>query len=137
MFVHEYQTRVRYADTDQMGYVYYGNYAVFYEIGRVEAIRSLGISYKDLEDKEGVMMPVLELHCHFMKPARYDDLITVKTIISELPSIKIRFDYEIYNQKGDLLNEGNTTLVFIKKDTHKPCRVPSSIVNALKQYFGR
>lgn len=135
MFVHAFCTRIRYADTDQMGYVYYGNYAVFYEIGRVEAIRALGISYKDLEEKEGIMMPVLELHCHFYKPAKYDDLITIRTTISTLPSVRIRFDYEILNEKGELLNDGNTTLVFIKKATQKPCRVPTSILEALKGFF--
>ncbi len=134
MFSFDFQIRVRYADTDQMGYVYYGNYAVFYEIGRVESLRSLGVSYKALESS-GVMMPVLECHSHFLKPARYDENITIRTIIRELPKVKIYFDYEIYGENMDLLHKGHTVLVFVRMENSRPCRVPNEILSVLTPYF--
>ena len=118
--------RVRYADTDQMGYVYYGNYARYYEIGRVEALRSLGVSYRDLEES-GVMMPVIESKSRYLAPARYDDLLTIKVIIEQMPTAKIVFTYEISNQEGVLLNKGETTLVFQKKDSGKLCPAPQQL----------
>jgi acyl-CoA thioester hydrolase len=135
MFLYEYTgLRVRYADTDQMGFVYYGNYATFYEIGRVEAFRSLGVSYRDLE-AAGVGMPVYELHCRFLKPARYDDLLTVRVLIPELPRARIVFRYEILNKTGDLLNTGETTLVFQRADTGRLVAAPANLVAALKPFF--
>ncbi|MEN7551020.1 thioesterase family protein [Rapidithrix thailandica] len=134
MFLREFQIRVRYADTDQMGYVYYGNYATFYEIGRVESLRSLGFSYKQLEE-EGVMMPVLESSSKYLGPARYDELLTIKTVIKELPKVKIRFEYEIFNEAGNLIHTGDTILAFIRKDNHRPCRAPKQILSLLSPYF--
>ena len=134
MYTYDYKLRVRYADTDQMGYVYYGNYATFYEIGRVESMRSLGISYKKLEEL-GIMMPVLTLHAQFLKPIAYDDMITIRTIIEKLPLVKIDFNYEIYSKNNALLNTGATTLVFIHTHTKRPCRVPNVVVSALQGYF--
>ncbi len=135
MYTSETKVRVRYAETDQMGYVYYGNYATFYEVGRVELFRNLGFSYKALEDS-GIMMPVLELHSKFLKPAKYDEEITVKTYLSEKPSVKIRFDYELFNQGGELLNKGYTTLVFVDMKRNKPCMAPPDFLARLHQYFG-
>jgi acyl-CoA thioester hydrolase len=126
--------RVRYADTDQMGFVYYGNYATFYEIGRVEAFRSLGVSYLELE-REGIGMPVYDLHCRFLKPARYDDLLTIRVTIPEMPRARIVFRYEIRNSAGELLNTGETTLVFQRTDTARLTPAPPNLLAALKPFF--
>jgi acyl-CoA thioester hydrolase len=127
-------TRVRYGETDQMGYVYYGNYAQFFEIGRVEAMRSLGMSYKDME-AEGIMLPVTEFNIKYLKPAFYDDELTIKTYIRKIPSVKIHFDYEIFNADGLKLCEAFTTLVFVSKDTMRPRSAPDSFIDKLKKYF--
>lgn len=134
MYISETTVRVRYAETDKMGYVYYGNYTHYYEVGRVEALRSLGTSYKEMEDS-GVMLPVYTCNLKYMKPALYDDLLLIKTCIKELPTLKITFDYEIYNQKNELLNTGSTTLVFIDMKTNKPCRAPESFIERIKIFF--
>jgi acyl-CoA thioester hydrolase len=135
MFVYEVKgIRVRYADTDQMGYVYYGNYARYYEIGRVEALRSLDFHYKVMEE-EGVMMPVYENHSRYLKPARYDDLLSVRVTIQEMPGVRVRFLYEIRNQLDVLLNTGETTLVFQRRDNGKLCTVPEKLKAKLQSYF--
>ncbi|MCW3071364.1 MAG: 4-hydroxybenzoyl-CoA thioesterase [Bacteroidetes bacterium] len=134
MYISETTVRVRYAETDKMGYVYYGNYTHYYEVGRVEAMRALGTSYKEMEDN-GVMLPVYTCSLKYMKPALYDDLLIIKTIIKELPTLKITFDYEIYNEKNALLNTGSTTLVFINMETNKPCRAPESFMERIRNYF--
>jgi acyl-CoA thioester hydrolase len=134
MFVHDTQLRIRYSETDQMGYCYYGNYAAFFEIGRVETLRSLGVSYKELEDK-GIMLPVLSYEVKFIKPAYYDDLITIKTFIKKMPLARIDFDYEIYNENNVLLTTAHTSLVFIQSNSMKPCPAPAEIVEKLKAYF--
>jgi len=126
--------RVRYADTDQMGYVYYGNYARYYEIGRVEALRSIDFHYKVMED-EGVMMPVYENTSRYLKPARYDDLLTVKVTLKSLPGVRVVFYYEIRNQDDTLLNTGVTTLVFQRRDNGKLCVAPEKLLKKLKPYF--
>lgn len=134
MYISETTVRVRYAETDKMGYVYYGNYTQYYEVGRVEALRQLGTSYKEMEDN-GVMLPVYTCQLKYLKPALYDDLLVVKTTIKEKPTAKIEFDYEIYNQKGELLNIGNTVLVFIDMKTNKPCAAPISFLDKINNYF--
>ncbi len=134
MFTSEIQTRVRYAETDRMGYVYYGNYATYFEVARVEALRTMGMTYKEMED-EGIILPVLDYSVKFLKPAFYDDLLTIKTVIKEMPTARIRFDYETYNEKNVLLNVANTTLVFINKQTLKPCAAPEYFVSHMKKYF--
>ena len=134
MYQTEVQIRVRYGETDQMGYVYYGNYASYYEVARVESFRQLGLSYKKLE-KSGVMMPVLELKTKYLLPAKYDDLLTVKVKIAEMPRLKIRYEYDVYNEEGILLNQGETTLVFINIDTNRPVRLPSKMSELLTPYF--
>lgn len=136
MYTFETKVRVRYAETDQMGYVYYGNYATFYEVGRVELFRSLGFSYKALEDS-GIMLPVIELHSKFLKPAKYDEEITVKAFLKEKPAVKIRFDYELFNERGDVLNTGSTTLVFIDMKRNKPCAAPADFLSRLEGYFDK
>ncbi|PPK99828.1 acyl-CoA thioesterase [Parapedobacter indicus] len=136
MYTFETKVRVRYAETDQMGYVYYGNYAMFYEVGRVELFRSLGFSYKALEDS-GIMLPVIELQSKFLKPAKYDEEISVKASLKEKPSVKIRFDYELFNQNRELLNTGSTTLVFIDMKRNKPCKAPADFLARLRRYFDK
>lgn len=134
MYSHNTSFRVRYGETDQMGYVYYGDYAEYFEVGRVEALRSLGFPYRRLED-EGVMLPVHELHVRYHAPARYDDMITVRTIIDALPSVRIHFRYELRNEAGELLTEASTTLVFVDSGTMRPCRAPQNLIDALGPYF--
>ncbi|MFC5284381.1 acyl-CoA thioesterase [Pedobacter alpinus] len=134
MFSFETTIRVRYADTDQMGYVYYGNYAEMYEVARTEMLRSLGMTYKSME-QDGVMMPVLELKCKYIKPALYDDIITVKVIIEEKPGVRIIFKYELYNQDKVLINLGETTLVFVDIAKNKPCVAPKNFLDRIETYF--
>ncbi len=134
MYISETTVRVRYAETDRMGYVYYGNYAQYFEIGRVEALRQLETSYKEMEER-GVMLPVYECHFRYIKPSFYDDLLVIKTTVNELPTVKIKFDYEIFSQKGELLTTGNTSLVFIKIATNKPCRAPEYFIKKIEKYF--
>lgn len=135
MFVHEHQIRVRYAETDQMGYVYYGNYAAYYEESRTEMLRETGISYKDLENM-GVMMPVLDMQIKYNQPAIYDDLLTIKVIIKDKPSIRIKFEYEVYNEAGTLLNVGSTQLVFVDMKKNRPCKPPQIFMDKMEPYFG-
>lgn len=133
MYKSEFFTRIRYAETDQMGFVYYGNYATFLEIGRVEAFRNLGISYKSLEI-EGYLMPVTDLNIKYISPAFYDDEIAIHTYINEWPGARIRFDYEIY--RGDTkLIVAHTYLVFINVETKKIVRMPKVLLEALSPYF--
>ena len=134
MFSHSTKIRVRYADTDQMGYMYYGNYAEFYEVGRVEMLRSLGMTYKSMEDS-GIIMPVTELKCKYIKPALYDEEITVNVIIETMPALRIIFNYELYNEKEELINMGETTLVFINKEKNRPCMPSEDFLKRLKVYF--
>ncbi len=131
LYSHTTQVRVRYGETDQMGYVYYGNYALYYEIGRVEMLRSLGISYKSMEE-QGVMLPVLSLNCKYILPAKYDDLLTIKTTLVAQPNVRISFEYEIYNESQLLVNKGDTTLVFVSTTTGKPIPAPEWFLEVLK-----
>lgn len=134
LYENECTIRVRYGETDQMSYVYYGMYAQYYEVGRVEMIRSLNLTYKSFEEG-GIIMPVLELKCKYIKPARYDDLLTIKTVLTTPPSSRIHFIYQIYNEKKDLLNIGETTLVFVNLSSGKPCPPPDILMAALKPYL--
>ena len=123
--------RVRYAETDQMGYVYYGIYSQYFEIGRVELLRSLGISYRELEDR-GFLLPVVHFSIDYLKPAFYDEELIIKTSIDSIPSVKIDFKYSTYNEQNDILNTAHTTLVFLDKATKKPCSAPEFLIQALK-----
>ena len=134
MYISETTVRVRYAETDKMNYVYYGNYAQYYEIGRVEALRQLGISYRSIEE-QGFMLPVHTMSSKFIRPAQYDDLLIIKTTIKELPSTRIYFKYEIFNEKSELLNEGETTLVFVNMKTNRPTTAPEFILEKFKKLF--
>lgn len=124
------QVRVRYAETDQMGVVYYGNYAQYFEMGRTEWLRKSGISYKWMEDN-GIILPVVDLNVKFKQSARYDDLLTVVTELQNLPTIRIGFNYEIFNEKKELITTGSTTLVFVDKATNKLIKAPRYLIEKL------
>ena len=134
MYDHEIKIRVRYGETDQMGYVYYGNYAMYYEVARVESLRSLGFAYKDLE-ADGIMLPVLENHSYYIAAAKYDDLLTIKIIVPEKPGVKIGFRYEITNENDILINKGSTILAFVNMKTGKPCRPPEVMQKLFNPFF--
>jgi len=127
----DYTLRTRYAETDQMGVVYYGNYPQYLEIGRVEWLRAIGLTYKEME-AEGIMMPVVSLQIQYKKPALYDELITIRTKLKDLPSTKIEFDYEILNEKGELLSTANTILVFVDAKTFRPIRCPEKVLDLIR-----
>ena len=134
MYSFETSIRVRYGETDQMGYVYYGNYPEYYEVGRNEMMRSLGLSYRTMEE-DGIILPVSSISIKYIEPARYDDLLTLRVILKELPTAKIHFHYEIFNEQGRLLNTGETTLVFVDAQTRRPRRAPKALMDALLEYF--
>ena len=134
MFIYEHKLRVLYGDTDQMGYVYYGNYGYYYEQARAEAIRSLGISYKQLEDL-GTMMPITRMNIKYIQPAFYDELLTIKTFVPHLPNRIIVFNYEVFNSKGVLINKGETHLAFIDALTKKMKSAPDLLIEKLKPCF--
>ena len=128
---HNSIVRVRYGETDQMGVVYHGNYAQYFEIGRTEWLRSLGITYKYME-KTGIILPVISLNCNFKKSAYYDDELTITTILKKSPGVKIEFDYEIKNQHQELVCTGNTILAFLNGETMRPMKCPEFILEKLK-----
>jgi acyl-CoA thioester hydrolase len=134
MYQAETTVRVRYAETDQMGYVYYGYYAMYYEVARVESLRTLGLTYKEIEAM-GVIMPVLENHSRFIAPGRYDELLRIVTTIREKPGVRIRFEYEIFNEENKLINQGETLLAFVDQKTNRPCRPPQAMANVLEPFF--
>ena len=134
MFEYTTKIRVRYGETDQMGYMYYGNYAEFYEVGRVEMLRSLGLTYSGME-ASGIMMPVLEMKSKYLKPALYDEEITIKVIMDKMPGVKIHFRYEFFNESGDLIHLGETLLVFINMTNNRPCLAPADMLDKLKPFF--
>jgi acyl-CoA thioester hydrolase len=131
MDFHQVQIRVRYSETDQMQVVYHGNYAQYFEIGRVEWLRNKGASYK-LMEQNGIMLPVVSLTMNYRKPARYDELLTLKTILKKRSSVKIEFDYELYNENQELLTTGNSILVFVAVNTGKPISPPQYIIDILE-----
>lgn len=134
MYSFENKIRVRYGETDAMGIVYYGVYPLYYETGRTEMMRHLGFTYRKMEEL-GIVMPVISMSCRYRKPARYDDLLTVKTIIKDMPDTRISFDYEIYNEGNVLVNEGMTTLVFVDRVRGRPVRIPDFLESVLAPCF--
>ena len=135
MFSHDTQIRVRYAETDQMGVVYHSNFFPYFESARAESIRQLGFTYADME-KMGVMMPVIDAHCRYSRPARYDDLLTVKTILKELPiHHKIEFHHEVFNEKDELLATAKIILYFMNTRGMKPTTMPKPLLEKLQPYF--
>lgn len=133
MFTHQTNIRVRYAETDKMGYVYYGNYATYFEVARVEALRSLGISYKEMEDS-GIMLPVLSYSTKFFKPAFYDEELTIKLFIKEMPKARIHFYFETYNSDDIKINEAEVVLVFVDIEKNKPCSAPQDLIQQLTTF---
>ena len=134
MYQSETSIRVRYGETDQMGYVYYGFYAMYYEVARVEALRQLGVTYKEIEAM-GVIMPVLENKSRYLLPGRYDELLRIVTTIREKPSVRIVFEYEIFNEENKLIHQGETKLAFVDKNTNRPCRPPQKMEKILQPFF--
>lgn len=134
MYTHSVQRRVTYGETDKMGYMYYGRYADYYEFGRVEAMRNLGFVYRELEEC-GIIMPVLDLKISYKKPAFYDDLLTIKTTIPKLPEVKIYFEYQILNESGVLINEGNSLLLFYDNIRKRPVATPENLMQKLIPFY--
>ena len=134
MFKSETKIRVRYAETDQMGYCYYGNYAQYFEVARVEALRSLGVTYKTMEEN-GIWLPVVDFSIKYLQPAYYDEELTILTNVVKEPTIRIFFTYETYNEKKEKINFGETSLVFLDKKLKKPVNCPKNLRENLKKYF--
>ena len=126
------QFRVRYSETDQMSFAYHGNYAQYFEMGRIEWLRKLGISYKKMEES-GIMLPVISLNTNYLKPAKYDDLLTLKTTLVNKPLVKIKFEFEIRNEKDELLTKATATLAFMNSSTKKPIRAPKFLLKKLAE----
>jgi acyl-CoA thioester hydrolase len=135
MFRHVFEKRIRYGETDKMGYLYYGNYPLMYEIGRVEAIRDLGLTYRHMEDVLRIMMPVIHVESRYLKPAYYDELIHIHTILNEVPGKLCHFDHEIFNEHQELIHKGSVKLFFIDMNTQKRVSAPNYFTDALKPYF--
>ena len=134
MLVHETQLRVQYYETDQMGVVHHSNYIRYFEVGRTELIRRLGMSYGELEDS-GTVMPITSVEVRYFYPARYDEVLRIKIVVKEMPKVRMVFYYEIFNEKGKLLADGSTTLAFLNKETGRPQRTPEVMTQLLSQYF--
>ncbi len=135
MYLHKTTKRVRYSETDKMGYLYYGNYAMYFEIGRVEAMRALGMTYRELEDDYKVMMPVMSYTTRYLRPAYYDDLIEIHTRIRTMPERSIKFEGELYNEKNELINAGSVVLAFVSMEDNKRIDAPAFFKDLLKPYF--
>lgn len=134
MLEHTTQIRVRYAETDQMGYVYYGIYPQYYEVGRAEWLRRFGLTYKQLEET-GIIMPVAEVHIKYIRPARYDDLLTIQTRVDEIPDRRVTFTTELFNEVGKRLNVGKVTLAFVSAKNMQPCSAPVLLLDTILPYF--
>ncbi len=134
MLITETQVRVYYEDTDKMGVVYYGVYPRYYEIGRTEMIRSLGVSYKEIEESN-ILLPTRSLQINYLKSAYYDDLLTIRTIVELVPKVKFPIKTEIYNQQNELINTGEVVLAFFNGNTNKPCRIPQKFREAMEPFF--
>lgn len=132
-FTHSTKLRVRYGETDQMGYCYYGNYAQYFEVGRVEALRKIGMSYKSME-KEGVMLPVSRYEVDYKYPALYDDELIIETSLTEIKGARIYFDYTILNKNKTVVATAYTTLVFVSKENMRPMAPPEAFLHTMKQY---
>ena len=135
MYQHKTQIRVRYGETDQMGYLYYGKYAQYYEVGRVEMLRSLGLSYKEMEEVHKILMPVMSLNMRFVRPAYYDALLTVVTSLRKLPGMFITFNVEIFNEDNELVNGGSVKLCFVDANNNQSITAPKYLIDQLLPYF--
>ncbi len=135
MLAKDYPVRVWYKHTDQMGIVHHSNYICYYESARSDLMRDMGMSYGEME-RRGIMMPILEVHSKYLRPARYDELLTVRVIVRELPTARITFEYEIYNEAEELLNTGSTVMGFMNSATRRPCRAPEEFLALLRKEMG-
>ena len=135
MLTYDYPKRVRYGETDRMGYLYYGNYAQYYEIGRVEWLRNCGISYKEMEEVQGIIMPVVSLQMRFVRPALYDELLNIRTTLKALPDRFVTFQMEIFNESHKLVNGGTVRLCFVHSPSGKSVYAPDFLLQKLKPYF--
>lgn len=134
MYCHESHIRVRYGETDRMGYLYYGHYPEYFEVARTDMIRSLGISYRKMEE-QGILLPVRSLHIDYRQPALYDEMLVVRSCLKSLPELKLDIDYEIYNEQNNLICRGNSVLVFVDAENRKPRRAPASFLDSVREYF--
>lgn len=135
MITQEIKIRTRYSETDAMGVIYHANYINYYEVARTAMVKEIGnYSYKQMEI-EGIMMPVIEAHCRYIGPAYYDEEITIRTTVKELPTAKITFNHEVFNEKGTLVNTGYVVLAFMNTTTRRPCRPPETLMNLMRPYF--
>ena len=134
MYSYDSRIRVRYGETDRMGYLYYGNYPEYFEASRTELLRSLGLSYREIEDR-GIILPVRNLTVEYKHPALYDELLLVRSIIRKKPEVRLDIDYEIYNEKEVLICKANTILVFVNAGTGKPCKAPDFFMDAVAKFF--
>ncbi len=135
MFISETKIRVRYAETDQMGVVYHSNFFPYFESARTESIRELGFTYADME-KMGVIMPVVDVHCRYIRPARYDDLLNIRTTLKEMPlQHKIEFHHDVFNEKEEHLATAKITLYFVEAGTMKKTVMPKQLQEKLQAYF--
>ena len=130
MYEHQISLRIRYGETDQMGVVYHGNYPQYMELGRVEWLRALGISYRSMEES-GCILPVISLTINYKKPAVYDQEIFVRTRLKNIPTVRIDFEYEIQDENGGILATAETTLAFLDRDTRKPILCPGYLLEKL------
>ncbi len=135
MIIRETQLRVKYSETDQMGYLYHGNYPAYYEVGRAEWLRSFGVTYREMEEIHGIMMPVMSLQMRYIRPAKYDDLLTIRTVLRHFPTSYITFYVEIFNDQKKLLNGGSVKLCFVEIKTNKTVPAPLYISDQLKPFF--
>lgn len=135
MYSFDFHKRVRYGETDMMGYLYYGNYAQLYEVGRVETMRSLGLTYKELEEVHRIMMPVVAVEARFLAPALYDEMLTIRTILDTLPGRTIVFKNEIYNASEKLIHDAKVKLVFIDMNSQKMVSCPEYMLKTLRAWF--
>ena len=134
MISNDIQIRVLYRDTDKMGVVYHANYIVYYEAARNEMFRSIGLPYTELEAMN-IIMPIVEVESKYKAPAYYDDLLTVRATIKELPEVRAIVEYEIFNEAGTLINTGKTVLGYVNTERMRPCRAPQKFINELQKYF--
>ena len=132
MISNSIQFRIRYSETDQMTFAYHGNYVQYLEMGRIELLREVGISYKEVE-ASGIILPVIDLNIRYLKPANYDDFITLETTLTKLPTAKIEFSYKLFNEKKELITTASTTLAFLKMDSKRPTRVPKNLLDKIEK----
>lgn len=135
MYKHSIYERVRYADTDKMGYLYYGHYAKFYEIGRTETLRQAGMTYKNMEEVAGIMLPVVHMESRFLRPAHYDDNIEIVTMVKEMPTKMITFHHELINQDKKLINTAIVKLFFIEMSTGARVSIPEDLKSKIAPFF--